>query len=83
MDYIEMVAAIQTSGVLDRLSERERKAIMLRFGFEDGQPRELIEVAQELGMTSDEVREVEMNVLRKMRHPSRSALLKDYIEPVS
>ena len=80
MDYIEMAKAIRTSNVLDRFNETERTAILLRLGSVEGNPRRLDEVAEEVGMTTDEVRALELRVVGMMRHPSRSPLLKKYIE---
>jgi len=70
----------QLSKVLDSLSERERKVIELRFGLEDGHPRTLEEVGREFGVTRERIRQIESKTLCKLRHPSRSSKLKDYLE---
>ncbi len=70
----------QLSKVLDGLSERERKVIELRFGLTDGHPRTLEEVGREFGVTRERIRQIESKTLCKLRHPSRSSKLKDYLE---
>ena len=70
----------QLSKVLDGLAERERKVISLRFGLEDGHPRTLEEVGREFGVTRERIRQIESKTLAKVRHPSRSSKLKDYLE---
>ncbi len=70
----------QLSKVLDGLAERERKVISLRFGLEDGHPRTLEEVGREFGVTRERIRQIESKTLAKLRHPSRSSRLKDYLE---
>jgi len=70
----------QLTKVLDGLAERERKVISLRFGLEDGHPRTLEEVGREFGVTRERIRQIESKALRKLRHPSRSSKLKDYLE---
>ena len=70
----------QLTKVLDSLSERERKVIELRFGLEDGHPRTLEEVGREFGVTRERIRQIESKTLCKLRHPSRSSRLKDYLE---
>ena len=69
----------QLDSVLDGLAERERKVIKFRFGLEDGHPRTLEEVGREFGVTRERIRQIESKTLAKLRHPSRSASLKDYI----
>ena len=69
----------QISGILHTLSEREQMVIRLRFGMEDGQPRTLEEVGNEFGVTRERVRQIEAKTLAKLRHPSRSEQLKDYL----
>ncbi|MBP7859687.1 RNA polymerase sigma factor RpoD [Patescibacteria group bacterium] len=69
----------QISGVLDTLSPRERKVLELRFGLEDHQPRTLEEVGKVFGVTRERIRQIEAKALRKLRHPSRSRRLKDYL----
>ncbi len=70
----------QLGKVLDGLAERERKVIALRFGLEDGHPRTLEEVGREFGVTRERIRQIESKTLAKLRHPSRSSKLKDYLE---
>ena len=70
----------QLAKVLDGLAERERKVIALRFGLEDGHPRTLEEVGREFGVTRERIRQIESKTLAKLRHPSRSSKLKDYLE---
>ena len=70
----------QLGKVLDGLAERERKVISLRFGLEDGHPRTLEEVGREFGVTRERIRQIESKTLAKLRHPSRSSKLKDYLE---
>ena len=92
-DFIEDDAAIvppdaasfsmlqeQLSKVLDGLAERERKVISLRFGLEDGHPHTLEEVGRQFGVTRERIRQIESKTLAKLRHPSRSSKLKDYLE---
>ena len=71
----------QLTQVLDSLADRERKVIELRFGLVDGHPRTLEEVGREFGVTRERIRQIESKTLAKLRHPSRSSKLKDYIEP--
>lgn len=70
----------QLSKTLDGLAERERKVVSLRFGLEDGHPRTLEEVGREFGVTRERIRQIESKTLAKLRHPSRSQKLKDYLE---
>ena len=70
----------QLMEVLDTLSEREKKVLMLRFGLEDGRPRTLEEVGKEFNVTRERIRQIEAKALRKLRHPSRSKKLRDYLE---
>lgn len=70
----------QLQKVLDGLAERERKVISLRFGLKDGHPRTLEEVGREFGVTRERIRQIESKTLAKLRHPSRSSKLKDYLE---
>ena len=92
-DFIEDEAAVappdaasftllqeQLAKTLDGLAERERKVISLRFGLEDGHPRTLEEVGREFGVTRERIRQIESKTLAKLRHPSRSQKLKDYLE---
>ena len=69
----------EISEVLLTLTEREEKVIRLRFGLEDGKPRTLEEVGQMFGVTRERIRQIEAKALRKLRHPSRSRKLKDYM----
>ncbi len=70
----------QLTQVLDSLADRERKVIELRFGLVDGHPRTLEEVGKEFGVTRERIRQIESKTLAKLRHPSRSGKLRDYIE---
>ena len=65
--------------VLDSLSARERAVLDLRYGLSDGQPRTLEEVGRELGVTRERIRQIEAHAIRKLRHPSRSRLLRDFL----
>ena len=69
----------ELESVLDTLTEREEKVLKLRFGLEDGQCRTLEEVGQIFGVTRERIRQIEAKALRKMRHPSRSKKLKDFL----
>ena len=66
--------------VLDTLTERERRVLRLRFGLDDGRARTLEEVGKEFNVTRERIRQIEAKALRKLRHPSRSRKLKDYID---
>lgn len=66
--------------VLDTLTEREQKVLILRFGLEDGHARTLEEVGKQFDVTRERIRQIEAKALRKLRHPSRSKKLKDYLE---
>ncbi len=70
----------EISDVLLTLTEREEKVIKLRFGLEDGKSRTLEEVGQMFGVTRERIRQIEAKALRKLRHPSRSRKLKDYLD---
>ncbi len=70
----------QLEGVLETLSEREKKVVQLRFGLVDGHPRTLEEVGREFGVTRERIRQIESKTLSKLRHPSRSQKLRDYLE---
>ena len=69
----------ELDNVLLTLTEREEKVLKLRFGLEDGQCRTLEEVGQIFGVTRERIRQIEAKALRKMRHPSRSKKLKDFL----
>jgi RNA polymerase primary sigma factor len=70
----------QVDSVLDSLSERERAVLRLRFGLVDGRNRTLEEVGKEFNVTRERIRQIEAKALRKLRHPSRSRKLKDYLD---
>ena len=72
----------QVEAVLDSLTGRERRVLQLRFGLEDGRARTLEEVGKEFNVTRERIRQIEAKALRKLRHPSRSRKLKDYLEGV-
>ena len=66
--------------MLDSLTPRERRVLQLRFGLEDGRSRTLEEVGREFNVTRERIRQIEAKALRKLRHPTRSRKLKDYLE---
>jgi RNA polymerase primary sigma factor len=66
--------------VLDTLTPREQRVLRLRFGLEDGRSRTLEEVGKEFSVTRERIRQIEAKALRKLRHPTRSRKLKDYLE---
>jgi len=66
--------------VLSSLTPRERKVLELRFGLEDGRSRTLEEVGREFNVTRERIRQIEAKALRKLRHPTRSKKLKDYLD---
>ena len=70
----------QLDEVLGTLTEREEKVLRLRFGLEDGRPRTLEEVGQRFEVTRERIRQIEAKALRKLRHPSRSKKLKDFLD---
>lgn len=70
----------QLTEVLDTLTEREQKVLRLRFGLDDGRARTLEEVGKEFDVTRERIRQIEAKALRKLRHPSRSRKLKDYLD---
>ncbi|AYO30302.1 MAG: polymerase primary sigma factor [Thermoanaerobacteraceae bacterium] len=70
----------QLEDVLETLTPREEKVLRLRFGLDDGKPRTLEEVGQVFGVTRERIRQIEAKALRKLRHPSRSKKLKDFLE---
>ena len=70
----------QLMEVLDTLTDREQKVLRLRFGLDDGRPRTLEEVGRVFNVTRERIRQIEAKALRKLRHPSRSRKLKDYLD---
>ena len=70
----------QLSKVLSTLTDREQKVLRLRFGLEDGRSRTLEEVGKEFNVTRERIRQIEAKALRKLRHPSRSRILRDYLD---
>ena len=70
----------QLGEVLTTLTAREAKVLSLRFGLEDGHPRTLEEVGREFNVTRERIRQIEAKALRKLRHPSRSKKLKDFLD---
>ena len=70
----------QLSEVLNTLTEREQKVLRLRFGMNDGRARTLEEVGKEFDVTRERIRQIEAKALRKLRHPSRSRKLRDYLD---
>ena len=70
----------QVEDVLNTLSDRERRVLELRFGLIDGRSRTLEEVGRDFGVTRERIRQIEAKALRKLRHPSRSRKLRDFLE---
>ena len=70
----------QVSDVLESLNPREKKVLQLRFGLEDGRSRTLEEVGREFGVTRERIRQIEAKALKKLRHPTRSNKLSDFLE---
>ena len=66
--------------VLDTLSEREAGVVSMRFGLTDGQPKTLDEIGKVYGVTRERIRQIESKTMSKLRHPSRSQVLRDYLE---
>ena len=66
--------------LLEGLTEREKEVIILRFGLEDGVARTLEDVGKKFDVTRERIRQIEAKALRKLRHPSRSKLIKDFIQ---
>jgi RNA polymerase primary sigma factor len=66
--------------MLEDLTEREKEVLRLRFGLEDGHPYTLEEVGRRFGVTRERIRQIEAKALRKLRHPSRSKKLRDFLE---
>lgn len=75
-----MLLKEQLNEVLDTLTEREAKVLRLRFGLDDGHPRTLEEVGKEFNVTRERIRQIEAKALRKLRHPSRSKKVKDFLD---
>lgn len=66
--------------VLDTLSDREKNVLILRFGLDDGRPRTLEEIGGKMGVTRERIRQIEEKALKKLRHPSRSKKLRDFLK---
>ncbi|NLI10595.1 MAG: sigma-70 family RNA polymerase sigma factor [Elusimicrobia bacterium] len=77
---VDLLRRREISKILSTLSEREAKIIKLRFGIDTGYPRTLEEVGRIFRVTRERVRQIEAKAIRKLRHPSRSKMIKDYIE---
>ena len=75
-----MLMQDQLTSVLQTLSEREAGVVRLRFGLTDGQPRTLDEIGQVYGVTRERIRQIESKTMSKLRHPSRSQVLRDYLD---
>ena len=72
--------SLQLNEVLSTLTDREAKVLKLRFGLEDGKSRTLEEVGQRFDVTRERIRQIEAKALRKLRHPSRSKKVKDFLD---
>ena len=70
----------EVRNVLETLSDREKRVLILRFGLDDGQPKTLEEVGHEFNVTRERIRQIEATALRKLRHPSRSQRLKEFVQ---
>lgn len=77
----EKLASYALSDALTTLKPQEEKALKLRYGIEDNQPRTLEETAREFNLTRERIRQIEAKALRKLRHPSRSERLRPFLEP--
>ena len=80
LPFYPSLAILALDEVLDTLTEREQKVLRLRFGLEDGRPRTLEEVGKEFNVTRERIRQIEAKALRKLRHPSRSKKLRDFLD---
>ena len=79
VDLADLVECLGLA-VLQTLSEREDGVVRLRFGLTDGQPRTLDEIGQVYGVTRERIRQIESKTMSKLRHPSRSQVLRDYLD---
>ena len=70
----------QLDAVLDTLEERERQVLRMRYGLDDGRPRTLDEIGKAFGLSRERIRQIERDTMAKLRHPSRSQSLRDYVE---
>src|SRR5690606_14360226 len=70
----------QVGAVLETLTDRERDVISMRYGLEDGRNRTLEDVGKQVGVTRERIRQIEAKALRKLRHPSRAKMLRDYLD---
>jgi RNA polymerase primary sigma factor len=70
----------QVEDVLGTLSEREREVLYMRYGLDDGRTRTLEDVGRQFGVTRERIRQIEAKALRKLRHPSRAKMLRDYLD---
>jgi RNA polymerase primary sigma factor len=77
---LQQILKEQVREILSTLTHREQKVLALRFGLEDGRSRTLEEVGREFNVTRERIRQIESKALRKLRHPSRSKKLKDFLE---
>ena len=77
---VPVISKVKLSSVLSTLTPREEKVLRLRFGLEDGRPRTLEEVGKEFNVTRERIRQIEAKALRKLRHPSRSKKLRDFLD---
>ena len=80
VDAVSFRCCRTSSSVLQTLSEREAGVVRLRFGLTDGQPRTLDEIGQVYGVTRERIRQIESKTMSKLRHPSRSQVLRDYLD---
>ena len=80
LEHNQFKAINRIHNVLLELTDREEKVLRLRFGMDDGRARTLEEVGKEFNVTRERIRQIEAKALRKLRHPSRSRKLKDYLD---